>query len=405
MVRAAGRAAFAFVFVTVMLDMLSLGIAMPVLPKLVERFEGGDIARAVRMTGVFSFTWAVMQFIFQPIIGGLSDRYGRRPVILLSNFGLGIDYLVMALAPSLGWLFIGRVSSGITAASFSSASAYIADVTPPEKRAQQFGMLGAAFGLGFIVGPAVGGLLGGIDLRLPFWVAAALSLANACYGFFILPESLPRERRAPFSLAKANPVGSLDLFRSKPGMLGLAGGFFLYLLAHDSLPGVFVLYADYRYGWRERTIGAVLALVGLCSTIVAAGLVGPVVRRLGERRALVTGLTFGAAGFFIYGMAWFGWMFVAGVAVMAPWGIAGPSMQALMTRRVGPNEQGRLQGAMSSLRGITGMLAPLIFTQIFAAAIAPGRGVHVPGAPYLLASALIVASGVVGWYAARPAEA
>jgi DHA1 family tetracycline resistance protein-like MFS transporter len=220
--RTPGRAAFAFIFVTVALDMLALGIMAPVLPKLVIQMEGGDVARAASITGVFGFAWAAMQFLFSPLLGAVSDRFGRRPVVLLSNLGLGLDYVVMALAPTLSWLFVGRIVSGITAASFSTAGAYIADVSPPEKRAAQFGMLGAAFGLGFIIGPAAGGLLGGVDLRLPFWVAAALSLANACYGFFILPESLPRERRARLELAKANPLGSLRLLRSRPALLAAA---------------------------------------------------------------------------------------------------------------------------------------------------------------------------------------
>src|SRR5215217_7863517 len=233
-VRAPGSAAFIFIFVTVALDMLALGVMIPVLPKLVLQFEGGDMAKAVAITGVFGFVWAAMQFVFAPVLGLLSDRFGRRPIVLLSNLGLGLDYVLMALAPTLGWLFAGRVISGITAASVSTASAYIADVTPPEKRAAQYGMLGAAFGLGFVVGPAVGGLLGAIDLRLPFWVAAALSLANAGYGLFVLPESLPRERRAPaLAWARANPRGSLKLLRSHPELFGLAAAALLYFLAHE----------------------------------------------------------------------------------------------------------------------------------------------------------------------------
>lgn len=399
--RAPGRAAFIFIFITVVLDMLALGIMAPVLPRLILGFKDGNTAAAAQISGVFGFTWAAMQFVFSPVLGALSDRYGRRPVILLSNFGLGLDYVLMALAPSLGWLFAGRVLSGITAASFSTASAYIADVTPPEKRAAQFGMLGAAFGLGFIVGPAVGGVLGGIDLRLPFWVAAVLSLANAAYGFFILPESLPPERRAALSWSRANPLGSLKLMRSHPALLGLAAASLLYFLAHESLPSIFVFYTGHRYGWSESQVGLALAAIGVCSTVVSAALVRPAVARLGERRALLVGLLFGTVGFAIYGLAPVGAMLLAGIPVVAIWGLSGPAMQSLMTRRVGPSEQGRLQGALSSMRGMTGMVGPLLFTQVFSAAIAEGSTLHLPGAPFLLASALLVCSVGLAWRVTR----
>src|SRR5436309_10529967 len=241
-----GRAAFAFIFVTVLLDMLAIGIIVPVLPKLIVQFEHGNISIAATQNGIFGFVFAAMQFVFAPVAGMLSDRFGRRPVVLMSNFGLGCDYLLMALAPSLSWLLLGRFISGITSASIPTANAYIADVTPAERRAAKFGMLGAAFGLGFIIGPALGGFLGGYGLRYPFWAAAGLSLANALYGFFILPESLPKERRAAFSLAKANPMGSLKLLRSNAALYGLATAMFLYYNAHEALPSMFVIYTDYR---------------------------------------------------------------------------------------------------------------------------------------------------------------
>jgi len=242
------RAAVAFILVTIALDMLALGMIIPVLPKLVERFMGGDTARAAEIFGAFTTVWALMQFLFSPLLGALSDRYGRRPVILLSNLGLGLDYIVMALAPTLMWLFVGRVISGITAASISTAQAYIADVTPPDRRAASYGLLGGAFGLGFILGPALGGLLGAIEPRLPFWAAAAFSLANAAYGLFVLPESLALDHRSGFSWRRANPVGSLLLLRSHPELSGLASANFFANLAHVVLPTVFVLYAGYRYG-------------------------------------------------------------------------------------------------------------------------------------------------------------
>ncbi len=392
MSRTPSRAAFAFVFVTVTLDILALGIMVPVLPALIVRFEGGDIARASSVSGVFGFTWAAMQFVFSPVLGVLSDRHGRRPVILLSNFGLGIDYVIMALAPSLSWLLVGRIISGITAASFPTASAYIADVTPPEKRAARFGMLGAAFGLGFIVGPAVGGLLGQIDLRLPFWVSASLSLSNAAYGFFVLPESLPAERRSKVGWSKANPLGSLELLRKTPGMLVLAAATFLYFVAHESLPATFVLYTDYRYGWNERTVGLALATVGLTSALVSAMLVGPLVKRAGERATLIVGLVFGAAGFAIFGLAPSTAWFFSGIPVDALFGLTGPAMQALMTHATGPSAQGQLQGALSSMRGITGMIGPLLFTQVFAKTIGRAAIVPVPGATYLLSGAFVAAA-------------
>src|SRR5262245_32166239 len=292
-----------FVFITVVLDMLALGLVIPVLPKLVESFVGGNTARASEIIGLFGTVWALMQLLFSPVLGSLSDARGRRPVIVLSNFGLGFDYVLMALAPNLGWLFAGRVISGITAATISTAFAYVTDVTPPAERAARFGLLGAAFGLGFIVGPALGGVLGVIDVRLPFWVAAGLSLLNGFYGVAVLPESLAPERRAPFVWRRANPIGALNLLRSHPELMGLAGATFLGQLAHVVLPTTAVLYMSYRYGWDERAMGLTLAAVGVCALIVQAGLIGPAVKRLGERRALLLGLLFGAMGFAIYGVA------------------------------------------------------------------------------------------------------
>ena len=390
-----GKAAFAFIFVTVALDMLALGVIIPVLPKLLLRFKGGDMAAAASITGVFGFTWAAMQFVFSPVLGALSDRFGRRPIVLLSNLGLGLDSLLMAVAPSLPWLFAGRVISGITTSSFPTAAAYVSDVTAPEERAARFGLLGAASGLGFVVGPALGGVLGGVDLRLPFWVSAALSLLNAAYGFFVLPESLAPERRAAFSLKAANPLGSLRLLRSYSCVLGLAAAFFLFNLAHESLPSVFVLYTDYRYGWTPSQIGWVLAGVGVCWTAVSGGLVGPAVARLGERRVMLAGLVFGVASFCIYGLAPTGALFLTGIPLLSLWAISEPAMQGLLTRRIDADEHGRLQGALSSVRGVTGMLGPLLFSQTFAAAVSRGGASGLVGAPYLLASGLVGLS--LGW--------
>jgi DHA1 family tetracycline resistance protein-like MFS transporter len=383
------RAAVTFVFVTILLDMLALGMIIPVMPLLIEQFQGGDTALAARTIGLFGTAWSAIQFVASPVLGSLSDRFGRRPVILLSNLGLGFDYVLMALAPTVGWLFAGRVLSGITSASIPTAFAYIADVTPPERRAHAYGLMGAAFGLGFILGPAIGGLLTIWGPRAPFWVAAAFSLANATYGFLILPESLAPDHRATFSWKRANPLGALALLRSHHELLGFATLHVLYHLAHHALTATFVLYATYRYNWGSTDVGWALACVGACFAIVQAGLVGRVVAALGERRTLVTGLAAGALGFAIYGLAPTGAFFLAGIPVMSLWGLYGPAAQGLMTQRVGRNAQGALQGALASLQTATGIFGPALFAETFAAAISR-RSWQLPGAPYLLASLLLV---------------
>lgn len=390
-------AAFIFIFITVALDMFALGVMVPVLPKLITEFSGGNIAQASSIVGMFGFAWAAMQFFFSPVLGSLSDHFGRRPIIVLSNLGMGLDYLFMAIAPSLWWLFVGRLISGITAATFSTASAYVADVTPPEQRAAKFGILGAAFGLGFVIGPALGGMLGAIDLRLPFWVAAGLSLANAAYGFFVLPESLPCQNRAAFHWRRANPVGAMALLQRHPLLLGLAIAGFLLRIAHESLPSVFVLNTEYRFGWGSTATGLTLAAIGLASMIVSALLVGPVVKRIGERRSLHIGLAFGALGFTFYGIAPNSAVFLVGLPLLAMWGLCGPSLQGLMTRHVEPFEQGQLQGAQASLMGIAGMIGPLLFTQIFSVAIRKDSAIYLPGAPFLLAALLITTALLTAW--------
>ena len=398
----ARKAALAFIFVTVVLDMLALGITVPVLPKLVLGFEGGDSARAAHIVGLFGTLFAAMQFLFAPFLGAVSDRFGRRPAILLSNFALGADYVLMALAPSVSWLFLGRTISGICAASFSIPSAYIADVTTPEKRAAGFGFLGAAFGLGFIIGPAFGGLLGSIDARLPFWVAAGLSLANAAYGFFVLPESLPSERRGTFSWARANPVGAMGLLRKHPLVLGIAAVVFFSYLSHEVLPSMWVLYTDYRYHWSARAVGYTLALVGVFSALVQGGLVRTGVARMGERRALLLGLACGAIGFALYGLAPNSYWFMLGIPFGALWGFAGPSAQALMSQRVDASEQGRLQGALAGVRGVTGMLGPTLFTSAFAWSLKlPDPK---PGTPFVLAAGLLGIATLIGFIVTKSAD-
>jgi DHA1 family tetracycline resistance protein-like MFS transporter len=383
-------AAVAFIFVTILLDTLALGLVIPVLPKLVESFVDNDTASAARIFGLFGTAWAAMQFFFSPILGGLSDRFGRRPVVLLSNFGLALDYVLMALAPSLSWLFVGRVISGITSASISTSFAYIADITPPERRAALFGKVGAAFGAGFILGPALGGLLGGMDPRLPFWVAAGLSFANTLYGLLILPESLPRDRRAPFRWKSANPLGALRLLRSDRVLTGLSVANFFAQVAHVVLPSTFVLYATYRYGWDAATVGLTLAMVGICAMAVQGAGVGPIIRRFGERRALLLGLGCGAVGFLIFGAAPSGPLFWLGIPVMALWGVAGAAVQALMTQLVAPDQQGQLQGAITSVQSLSQLVGPFTFTLTFAYFIGAQAPLKLPGAPFFLASALLL---------------
>lgn len=371
--------------------MLAVGMIVPVLPGLVKSFLGGDTARAARMLGLFGTVWSLMQFLFSPLLGSLSDRFGRRPVILLSNFGTGVDYLVMALAPTLNILFVGRVISGITSASIPTAMAYIADVTPVAQRAAGFGMVSAAFGLGFVLGPAFGGMLGNINPRLPFWVAGALSLGNALYGLFVLPESLPRASRGSFSWLRANPVGGIGMLRRRPNLLALGAVMFLGYLAHQVFE-VYVLYAQYRYLWDDRTVGLSLAAVGIFSALVGAVLVKPAVRRLGDRTTMLAGLLFGSLGFAIFGVATNGRAFLIGIPVMNLWGLAGPTAQGLMSRGVGPSEQGQIQGAISALRGIAGLIGPILFTFVFARAITGFAGWRVLGAPFYLAAALLFSS-------------
>jgi DHA1 family tetracycline resistance protein-like MFS transporter len=382
------KAAVLFIFITVMLDMLALGLIAPVLPKLVLNFLGGDAPNAAKMFGIFGTVWALMQFIFSPVLGVLSDRFGRRPVILLSNLGLGLDYIVMALAPTLSWLFVGRVISGITAASITTGTAYVADVVEPEKRAGAFGMIGAAFGVGFVLGPALGGLLGNSDPRLPFWVAGGLSLANALYGYFVLPESLPPEKRKSFTLRRANPVGSLVLLRSHPELFRLATIQFIGYVAHEVF-NVWALYTIFRYAWREGTIGMSLALVGACSIVISSWLVPAMVSRFGERRTLYIGQFFGALGMVFAGLARTGTFFFLSIPIMMLWTISSPAAQGMMSRRVSESEQGELQGAIGSLSSLAWIMGPGLFTFTFAYFIEPAKGWNLPGAPWYLGAFLL----------------
>jgi MFS transporter, DHA1 family, tetracycline resistance protein len=392
----ARRGATVFIFITVALDMIAIGIIAPVLPKLIANFLGGDLSHAAEITGLFATVWAVMQLFCSPLLGMLSDRVGRRPVILISCAATTVDFAIMALAPNLWWLFVGRVLSGMTTANMTAAYAYIADVTSPERRAAAFGLLSSAFGLGFVLGPAIGGLAGNVDPRLPFWIAAGFSLINTLYGLFVLPESLsPEHRTTALHWRRANPFGSLKLLRRHRELYGLASVSLITLVAHEALPNLWVLYLIAQFAWDERAIGLSLALVGVCSSITAAVLVGPVVKRFGERRTLMIGLVTFMLGNVLFGVN-NGYVFLLGIVVICL-SIYNAPTQSLMSKHVGPSEQGELQGAMGSLRGISMLIGPGIFTLTFARFAGPWHSLGLLGAAFFLAAAMVAAALVVAW--------
>lgn len=419
------RAALAFIFVTAVLDIVSMGIVIPVLPPLIEEFAGSN-AQAGIWNGVFVALWAGMQFIASPIIGSLSDQYGRRPVILLSCLGLAVDWMLMALAPNLWWLAVGRILGGLTSSSFTTIYAYMADITAPEKRARAYGLIGAAFSGGFVLGPVLGGLLGELGPRVPFWVAAALSGVAFLYGWLVLPESLPVDKRMKFSWTRANPVGAMILLKRHAELTGLAVVNFLLYFAHHVFSAVFVLYAGLRYGWGPLQVGLLLALVGVLDMIVQGVLVGPVSKRLGDRATMVMGLFGGTVGIALMGWAPVGVAFILAMLPNALWGLAMPTLQALMTRRVGEDEQGQLQGANMSVASIAGVASPLFFGWIYSQSVGGGfgdlartvetiglpgpvatqviGGLYDPGLAFYLAAAVLLLAAVIGWTVARRAE-
>ena len=401
--RTGRKAAFGFIFASALMTSVSFGLMIPILPNLIRQLTGGDTAAASDWNAVFGGTWGLMQFFAGPMLGVLSDRVGRRPVLLISNFGLAIDFLFMALAPTLWWLYVGRILNGLTAASFSTAGAYIADVTPPERRAKSFGMLQSAFSFGFLLGPALGGFLGEYSLRLPFFVAAGVTALNCLYGYFILPESLPPERRlATYEWRRANPLGALRLLRSHPGLVSLASVGFLFQLAQVVLPTIFVLYTTYRYHWSTAILGLTFPLTGILGIIVQMFLVGPATARFGERRLVLIGTALGALGYVWYGAATTGWLFLLGAPIFAFGGFILPGLQGLMTQRVPPNQQGQLQGANQSLQGVASILGPVIFGEIFAWSIRRDASLHMPGLAIYLSGGLLVVAFVVAWTFAHP---
>lgn len=383
----------AFILVTLFLDVLGLGIVIPVFPELVTDFLDGDVSRASVYYGFLASSFALMQFVFAPVLGALSDRFGRRPVLLIALFGFGVNYLILAWAPTLAWLFVARILSGIMGASFTTAHAYIADISTRHNRAANFGLAGAAFGLGFIFGPALGGLLGHLGPRVPFLVSAAIVLLNWLYGLLILPESLPAERRRPVSLREANPLGGMALLARYPLVAGLAVTFVLVSLAQRGMESIWVLYTHYRYGWEELHNGLALALVGLMGALVQGGLVRRVVPRLGERRAILIGIAIATAAYVLYGLAFHPAMLLATILLGSLGAIGPPAIQSLVAGTVSPREQGATQGALTSLMSMTAIVAPLIATQLFSACTGDDAVVELPGIPFL-AGALFMAISI-----------
>jgi len=389
------KRAVVFIFITLLIDSIGFGIIMPVMPALIMQLTGEHLDAAARYGGWLGFVFAAVQFFCAPLLGNLSDRYGRRPVLLFSLFALGLDYLVMGFAPRLEWLFIGRFIAGIAGASFGPAYAYIADISPPDKRAQNFGLAGAAFGVGFIAGPAIGGLLGSFGPRMPFFVAAALSLLNVTFGYFALPESLPPQSRRAFEWSRANPLGTLRQMRKYPAVLTLAAAAFLWQLGHQVLPSVWAFYTMQKFQWSVTAVGMSLAAAGVVMAISQGALTRVLIPKLGERRAALVGLSAGAVVYCWYALAPAGWMMYLGVLAWAVAALAWPSLNALMSQQIPPTAQGELQGGLASVSSLSAIIGPPLMTQLFgyfASATAP---VQFPGAPFIAAALLAVLSAVM----------
>ncbi len=392
------RAAIQFILVTAALDILAMGLIIPVLPRLIEDFAGSN-ANGGLWNGVLIALWAGAQFIASPVIGSLSDRFGRRPVILISVAGMAVDWILMALAPDLWWLAAGRLIGGVTSSSFTTVYAYMADITAPEDRTRAYGWIGAAFSGGFVLGPVLGGIVGELSPRAPFWMAAAMSGVAFVYGWLILPESLKPENRTPFAWKRANPFGSLTLLRSHKELLRLAATNFLLYFAHHLFSAVFVLYAAYRYGWSTLQVGLVLGLVGVLDMLVQGVLTGPVVARLGDRRTMIAGFFGGMVGLAAMGLAPNGIFFALAMLPNALWGLAMPTLQSLMTSKVSETEQGQLQGANNSVASIAGVVSPLFFGWIYTLSVGEAAPLGFIGVPFLVAAAIL---GIAAAMGARP---
>ncbi len=393
--RAPGRHALLFILITIFIDTLGFGIIIPVLPKLIAQLGNTSISEAAAYGGALMFVFALMHFIFAPVMGSLADRFGRRPVLLLSLATLSVDYLIMGFATGLGWLFLGRLLAGASAATFATANAYIADITPEQDRAAKFGLIGAAWGLGFVAGPAIGGLLGELGPRVPFFAAAALAMINVGYGLLVLPETLPPDKRRPFRFSRANPIGAFAALRRYPLVVALFGALALYFMAHDVNPSTWTYYVIHKFQWSEGQVGLALAAVGLSSALVSGTLVGPIVARLGEARAAYLGFLLAGLSFFGYAFATEGWMLFPCIAVGAFMGLVMPSLRAVMSRAVPDDQQGELQGAISSLMGLTAIFSPLIMTQVFRAFATESAPLYFPGASFFLAGCLMMLALIV----------
>jgi len=391
-----------FVFLALLIDTIGFGIIMPVLPRLIMEISAVDVGGAARVGGFLMLVFAVLQFLFGPVMGNLSDRFGRRPVLLGAMLAFGANYALMGLSPNVTWLFVGRALTGMSGAIYAPANAFIADVSPPDRRAQNFGLIGAAFGFGFIIGPALGGFLGELGPRAPFFAAAILAGLNFVFGYFAMPETLPKERRRPFSLARANPLGTLRAFRAHPFVLGIASAAFFWQLAFHVYPSTWSYYTIAKFGFSPRAIGTTLALSGLSSAIVQGALTGRLVKRFGERSTALFGVAWGALSFACYAFIDQAWMLYPVLAVGGLQGMASPSMNALMSRQLGPERQGELQGGMASVIGLSAIIGPFLLTQTLAQFSGPQARVQFPGAAFLLASALAASCFVLlSWQLSR----
>lgn len=390
-------AALNFIMITLLVDVIGLAIIIPVFPKLIEGLIHGNISEASKISGLLLVAYAVMQFLFSPLVGNLSDQFGRRPILLLSLLGFGLDYLFMAFAPTIGWLFLGRIIAGITGASFTTASAYIADVSSPEKRAQNFGMIGVAFGLGFIIGPVIGGVLGKMDVRYPFYAAALLALLNAGYGFFVLPESLAKENRRPLDWERANPLGTLVHLKKYPSVIGLALCLFIVYFASHAVQSVWTFYTMEKFRWDESLVGYSLGFIGVMVALVQGGLIRLVIPKLGQQRSIWIGVLLYAVGMLLFGLANAGWMMFAFMIPYSLGGIAGPALQGLMTNEVPSNEQGELQGGLTSLMSLSSIFGPWFMTYIFYYFTSPKAPVYLPGAPFYIAAVLMLIGALLAF--------
>lgn len=382
------QAALGFVFVTLMVDCIGLGIIIPIMPGLIQELNGGDLSEASVYGGLLTFSYAIFQFLFSPVIGGLSDRYGRRPVLLASLMGLGIDYIFLAVAPTIGWLFVGRIIAGIFGASFTTVMAYIADISTAEKRSQNFGLVGVAFGLGFIIGPVIGGLFSEWGIRVPFIVAAALSLLNWLYGYFILPESLSRKKRRRFEWKRANPVGAILHIRKHPEIFSLIFAVLLLYISGHAAQSTWTFYTMEKFGWDEKTVGYSLGVVGVMLALVQGGLIRIVIPKLGQIKALYTGLVMYIIGFILFAYAGQSWMMFVFIIPYCLGAISGPAIQGIISNKVADNEQGELQGIMSAMMSMASIIGPLLMTNLFFVFTRNEAAIYFPGAPFMAGAVL-----------------